>query len=160
MYKILEFSYNIYPFIKKDTFQVAIRVRWCAKRREVSFITGMYAEPDKWDNDCHKAKKGTTHKFGNRQYLASEINAIISEYKQEIDAFFKQCALLSHIPTTDELKQHVNDQLRPKEQPIEKPSTKPTDMKELFCQFLSINTKEKNWSERVREKYSRHFITY
>ena len=54
---MIEISYNIRNFIKPVTQQVAIRVRWNKKASEVTFITGVYADPAKWDIDGRKAKR-------------------------------------------------------------------------------------------------------
>lgn len=63
---MIEISYNVRPFIKPITQQVAVRVRWNRKKSETTFITGVYADPAKWDSDGLKAKKSTTHIIGGK----------------------------------------------------------------------------------------------
>lgn len=64
---MIQIKYTIRPFIKPNG-QVAVRVRWNNNTSEVTFITGMYVEHDKWDDDGHRAVKNTTHKFDKREY--------------------------------------------------------------------------------------------
>lgn len=124
--------------------------------REVTFITGCYADPQKWDDDTRKAKKNMTHKVREHRWTSSEINERISLYRQEIDIFFQQCALEDRLPSQDELKTFVNKSLRPEENsttPVERVKS----MKELFEDFKRENAREKNWSDLVLEKYQQAF---
>lgn len=153
---MIQINYTIRPFIKSGTQQVAIRVRWNSKMREVTFITGCYADPQKWDDDTRKAKKNMTHKVREHRWTSSEINERISLYRQEIDIFFHQCAIEDRLPSQEELKTFVNGNLRPEENttaPVEKIKS----MKELFEDFKRVNGREKNWNERVIEKYQQAF---
>ena len=153
---MIQINYTVRPFIKSSTQQVAIRVRWNSKRREVTFITGCYADPQKWDDDTHKAKKNMTHKVREHRCTSSEINERLSLYRQEIDIFFHQCGIEDRIPSQEELKTFVNGNLRPEEKetaPVEKIKS----MKELFSDFIAVNTREKNWNDRVLEKYQQAF---
>lgn len=153
---MIKITYNVWPYIKADSQQVAIRVRWYNKTRMVTFITGYYADPEKWDEDGHRAKKNTTHEVRGNRFLAADINDRIALYRQEIDYFFQQCCLQDRIPTVNELKKAVNDALNPtmEESPVvEKPKT----MHQLFEEFKSTCGHEKNWSKLVREKYTQSF---
>lgn len=153
---MIQINYTIRPYIKSATQQVAVRVRWNSKLREVSFITGCYADPQKWDDDTRRAKKNMTHKVRGHRFTSSEINERISLYRQEIDIFFHQCALEDRIPSQKELKAFVNGNLRPEEQetaPVEKIKS----MKELFSDFIAVNAREKNWNHLVKEKYQQAF---
>lgn len=153
---MIQINYTIRPFIKSGTQQVAVRVRWNSKMREVTFITGCYADPQKWDDDTRKAKKNMTHKVREHRWTSSEINERISLYRQEIDIFFQQCALEDRLPSQDELKTFVNKSLRPEENsttPVERVKS----MKELFEDFKRENAREKNWSDLVLEKYQQAF---
>lgn len=120
--------------------------------REVTFITGCYADPQKWDEDTRKAKKNMTHKVRNHRWTSSEINERISLYRQEIDIFFHQCALEDRLPSQEELKAFVNGNLRPDENTTASVE-KIKSMRELFDDFKQVNAREKNWNERVLEKY-------
>ena len=70
---MIKIKYSIWPYIKSNG-QVAIRVRWNSKQYEVAFITGVYADPTKWDEDGHKAIRGTKHVVRNMSFDYSEIN--------------------------------------------------------------------------------------
>lgn len=153
---MIKLNYTIRPFIKSVTQQVAIRVRWNSKTREVTFITGCYADPQKWDNDTRKAKKNTTHKVREHTWTSSEINEMISLYCQEIDIFFHQCAIEDRLPSQEELKTFVNGNLRPKENTTALVD-KIKSMRELFEDFKRLNGREKNWNEQVLEKYQQAF---
>ena len=153
---MIQISYNTRAFIKAEKQQIAIRVRWNNKTREVTFITGMYGDQEKWDNDQHKAKKGTTHIIRGRRYTAVEINERIAMYREEINAFFNQCATEDRIPSPEELKATVNAALNPKEE-MTQPVEKMKSMKELFSNYMQVNSREKNWNSLVREKYTQAF---
>ncbi|MDD5989371.1 MAG: hypothetical protein PUC38_07860, partial [Bacteroidales bacterium] len=43
---MIKISYSTRAFVKGNG-QVAIRVRWNSKKSEVTFITGVYADPNK-----------------------------------------------------------------------------------------------------------------
>jgi len=90
---MIKIKYSVRPFIKTNG-QVAIKVRWNSKQCEVSFITGVYADPGKWDEDSHKAKRGTIHTVRNMSFAASEINERIADFKDEIDSAFSKCSCI------------------------------------------------------------------
>lgn len=153
--KMIEISYNVRPFIKPITQQVAVRVRWNRKKNETTFITGVYADPAKWDTDGLKAKKGTTHIVGHRKYSSSEINERISDFKQEIDLVFESFAMKNTVPTVVELKDIVNEGLGRKEiDVVEFKPTKRKSIKELLQDFLQDGEREKNWDDDAKEKYT------
>lgn len=85
----------------------------------ISHITGVYAEPEKWDEDTQKAKKGTTHHVRKMAFTASEINERISEFRQEIETGMETFSLRNAVPTTNELKDIVNRNLGRVEQNVE-----------------------------------------
>ena len=84
---MIKIKYSIWPYIKSNG-QVAIRVRWNSKQYEVAFITGVYADPTKWDEDGHKAIRGTKHVVRNMSFDYSEINERINDFRQEIELAF------------------------------------------------------------------------
>jgi hypothetical protein len=77
----------------------------------VSFFTSVWAEPEKWDQDLLKAKRGTIHYVRDMKFTYVEINEEIAEYREEIEGVFDKCALKNVVPTTDELKTMVNSAL-------------------------------------------------
>lgn len=112
---MIQIKYNIRPFVKANG-QVAVRVRWNNNTSEVTFITGMYAERDKWDDDGHRAAKNTTHKFGKREYRSYEINDRIADFREAIEDVMSKHSLKNSIPTNLELKDAVNKILGRKEE--------------------------------------------
>ncbi len=154
---MIKIKYSVRPFIKTNG-QVAIKVRWNSKQCEVSFITGVYADPCKWDEDCHKAKRGTIHTVRNMSFAASEINERIADFKDEIDSAFSKCSLRNIIPTSDELKTMVNKALgRTKEIKEETTIVKKKTMGQMIKWFLEECGKEKNWDDQAKEKYTQAF---
>jgi len=152
---MIEISYNVRPFIKPITQQVAVRVRWNKKKSETTFITGAYADPAKWDEEGKKAKKSTTHVIGNKKYSAAEINERISDFRQEIDLVFESFARRNSVPTIEELKDLVNQGLGRKDiDVVELKPTKRKSIKELLQEFLADGAKEKNWDDDAKEKYT------
>ncbi len=154
---MIKIKYSVRPFIKTNG-QVAIKVRWNSKQCEVSFITGVYADPGKWDEDSHKAKRGTMHTVRNMSFAASEINERIADFKDEIDSAFSKCSLRNIIPTSDELKTMVNKALgRTKEIKEETTIVKKKTMGQMIKWFLDECGKEKNWDDQAKEKYTQAF---
>lgn len=71
---MIKLNYSVRPYIKGSTGQVAVKVRWNQCKSEVSFFTSVWAEPDKWDQDLLKAKRGTTHYVRDMKFTYVEIN--------------------------------------------------------------------------------------
>lgn len=142
---MISINFSIRPFIKPNG-QVAVRVRWNSQKCEVTVITGVYADPAKWDEDRHKAKRGTTHVIRERSYNYSEINERIADFRQEIETAFEKYSLHNSIPTASELKDMVNKALGRTDVcntglVIEKKKT----MREMIDWFLDERGREKNW---------------
>ena len=156
---MIRLNFSIRPYIKGSTGQVGIKVRWNQSKSEVSFFTNVWAEPDKWDSDLLKAKRGTTHYVRDMKFTYMEINEAIAEYREEIESVFDKCALKNVVPTTDELKTMVNSALGR----IDINSTAPTEtikkktFKEMIDLFLSECGREKNWDNQAKEKYTQAF---
>ena len=147
------------PYIKGSSGQVGIKVRWNQSKSEVSFFTNVWAEPDKWDYDLLKAKKGTTHYVRNMKFTYLEINEAIAEYRQEIESVFDKCALRNCVPTIDELKTMVNHALGRIDVQASSPidSIKKKSFKEMVDLFLQERGKEKNWDDQAKEKYTQAY---
>lgn len=150
---MIKLKFSIRAFIKPDTGKVAIRVRWNSKACETTFITGVYAEPEKWDDDTQKAKKGTTHHVRKMTFTASEINERISDFKQEIETSMETFSLQNKVPTTQELKDMVNRNLGRVEEIVETKVQRKRTLKQLFDEFLVTCGREKNWDDDCKEKY-------
>lgn len=155
---MIKISYSTRAFVKGNG-QVAIRVRWNSKKSEVTFITGVYADPNKWDEDLHKAKRGTTHVVRGMSFTFSDINERIADFKQEIDTAFSKCSLANTVPTNTELKDMVNKALGRSELVETTPVVvKKKSMKEMIEWFLEECGREKNWDDQAKEKYTQAFL--
>lgn len=156
---MIQIKYSIRPYIKGSTGQVGIKVRWNQSKSEVSFFTNVWAEPDKWDSDLLRAKKGTIHSVRNMKFTYLEINEAIAEYRQEIENVFDKCALKNTIPTIDELKTMVNSALGRVDSFATSPITiqKKKSFQEMMHLFLEECGKEKNWNDLAKEKYTQAF---
>ena len=156
---MIHINYSMRPYIKGSSGQVGIKVRWNQSKYEVSFFTPVWAEPDKWDYELHRAKKGTTHHVRDMKFTYLEINEAIAEYCQEISSVFDKCALRNSVPTKDELKNMVNHALGRVEQPgpyrIE--MVKKKTFNEMADLFLKECGREKNWEDLAKEKYIQAF---
>ncbi|MCM1139856.1 MAG: site-specific integrase [Muribaculum sp.] len=150
---MIQIKYKIRPFIKANG-QVAVRVRWNNNTSEVTFITGMYADRTKWDDDGHRAAKNTTHRFGNREYKSFEINDCIADFREAIEDVLTKYSLKNSIPTTTELKLAVNKSLgRVEEKSIKAKKTVKKTLKQMLDEFLKAGRLEKNWDDDCCEKY-------
>lgn len=154
---MIKICYTIRTFVKGNG-QVAIRVRWNSKQSEVTFITGVYADHNKWDEDLHKAKRGTTHVVRGMSFTFSEINERIADFRQEIKTAFNKCSLANTVPTNTELKDMVNKALGRSELVETIPVVvKKKTMKEMIEWFLEECGREKNWDNQAKEKYKQAF---
>lgn len=150
---MIQIKYTIRPFIKPNG-QVAVRVRWNNNTSEVTFITGVYAEREKWDEDGHRAIKNTTHKFGKREYRSYEINDRISDFREAIEEALAKYSLKNSIPINLELKDTVNRILGRKDEKIVKAKRKVRKtLKQMLDDFLRAGRLEKNWDDDCCEKY-------
>lgn len=158
---MIRIKFSTRTFIKPDSGKVAVRVRWNSKQYETTFITGVYAEPEKWDMDAQKAKKGTTHHVRKMTFSSSEINERISEFKQEIEDCMDSCSLRNIIPTVQELKDSVNRNLGRVEEVTEVKTERKKSLKQLYDDFIKICGREKNWDNKCMEKYNQayHHLT-
>lgn len=156
---MIQIKFSMRPYIKGSTGQVGIKVRWNQSKSEVSFFTNVWAEPDKWDADLLKAKKGTTHYVRDMKFTYLEINEAIAEYRQEIESVFDKCALKNCVPTVDELKTMVNYALGRVDAQATHPIAvqKKKTFKEMIDLFLEECGKEKNWDDQAKEKYTQAF---
>lgn len=154
---MIQQNYSVRPYVKPNG-QVAIRVRWNSKKCEVAFITGVYADPSKWDNDSHKAKRSTTHIVRGMSFVASDINERITDFRQEIDIAFQKFSMSNRVPTTTQLKDMVNTALgRTDVVKTEVVVIKKKTMKEMIDWFLEERGREKNWDDQAKEKYTQAF---
>lgn len=167
---MLVIHYTISPYIKllskgrqeangEAGGQVAIKVRWNFSQTEVSFFTEVYANVGKWSKELRRAKKSTVHTVRGKQFYSSEINRVIAEYTEEIEAAFDECMVKNSMPTAEELKRMVNESLgkaKKKEEPKTVKQHRPT-MKEMIMRFLKECGREKNWNMEAREKYLQAF---
>lgn len=156
---MINIKFSLTPYIKGNTNQVGIKVRWNQSKSEVSFFTNVWAEPDKWDTDLRRAKRGTTHIVRGNRYSYLEINETIADYKQEIESVFDECALRNTVPTPTELKQMVNTALGRVDVNETKPVAyqKKKSFKDMIDLFLEECGREKNWDDQAKEKYTQAF---
>ena len=83
-------KYNIRFFIDRKTNQVMCRVRWNHSLCQVGLVTGVLAQPEKWNQDQQSAKRNSVHIIRGKQFSASDINDRISEYRVVIIHVFCQ----------------------------------------------------------------------
>lgn len=154
---MIEIKYSTRVFLDKRDQRVMIRVRWHNKQREVGFTTGVYAQPEKWDNDLHRAKKNTTHEIRGMKFSAAQINDRIGEFKEAIEDCFSTFMLKNVVPLADEVKTAVNGSLCRDEDVTEQPIRRRMSIKELFDTFLIEVGREKNWDKLAKEKYTQAY---
>ena len=156
--QMIQIKFSIRPYIKGSSGQVGLRVRWNQSKYEVSFFTHVWADPEKWDSDLQRAKRGTIHEVRGKQFSHSDINQAIAEYREEIESVFDKCALRNVVPTAEELKKMVNEGLgrgQGSTEPIV--IDKKKSMKEMIDWFLEERGREKNWNNLAKEKYTQAF---
>lgn len=131
--------------------QIMIRVRWNSKKYEVGFSVGYTIDPLKWDITKQLVKSNTTHKIGGKLVYAREINNTIRNFLICIEEVFTEYDLHSETPTTQALKEVVNEKLGRVKDRQEEKSEK--TLKDIFDEFLVTRALEGNWSEQAKYKY-------
>lgn len=146
-----EIKYNTRVFIEENG-QVIIRVRWNQKKNEVAFSVGCYAEPKKWDCGNQRAIYNTTHKVGDKTFIARDINNRIEKFLDSIKKAFADYGVQETVPTTKELKEYINRELKRDKQPTKTIEEK--SFRDLFDEFMMKSKCEKNWDRKTEQKYN------
>lgn len=152
---MIKITYSCRTFLNNKG-QVVIRVRWNNRKCEVGFSVGCNADPEKWDSENQRARYNTTHKVGEKIYVARDINNRVTQFLECIAESFTEYGVRSQTPTTSELKELVNEKLgRIKEDPLieENEGTHEKTLREIFDDFLVICSTERNWTDSVHHKY-------
>jgi len=114
----MEAKYNVRVFINRPKVamegedpsgQVQARVRW--KNNEVGFTVGCYANTTKWNHAGQCAVKHTTHYHLGKPSTATSINYLISKTIDSIKRSFTRFSIDNIIPTSEELKNAVINEL-------------------------------------------------
>lgn len=103
-------NYTTRAYIKESGL-VMIRIRWNAKKSELSFSLGYKVEPEKWDSSKQLVRANTTFKDGNKTIYAKEINAAIRNALSIIAEVFDDFNRLSIVPDKNELKNKLSENL-------------------------------------------------
>lgn len=154
---MIDIKHSVRVFVDKRDSRVIVRVRWYNKKREVCFSSGVYAQLEKWDEDLHRAKKGTTHTFQNMKFTAAQINERIANFKEAIEVSFAEFGFKNCIPSNEEFKNSVNEKLQ-RDTPAQNQETiVKKNFKELFETFLLEVGRERNWDKLAKEKYTQAY---
>lgn len=103
-------NYTTRAYIKESGL-VMIRIRWNAKKSEISFSLGYKIEPEKWDASKQLVKANTTFKDGKKTIYAKEINAAIRNTLSIVAEAFDDFNRLSIVPDKEELKNKLSGNL-------------------------------------------------
>lgn len=83
---------------------VPIRMRVVYMGDRIEFTTGYRIDVSKWDNEKQKVKNGCTNKL---KQSASEINADLLKYENEIHEIFKEFEVANIVPSKEQIKKNV-----------------------------------------------------
>lgn len=103
-------NYTTRAYVKESGL-VMIRIRWNAKKSEISFSLGYKVEPEKWDSSKQLVKANTTFKDGKKTIYAKEINAAIRNALSIVAEVFDDFNRLSIVPDKNELKNKLSENL-------------------------------------------------
>ncbi len=155
---MITIKYWVRAFIDNHDNRVLIRVRWNNKQFEVNFVTGVYAQQEKWDSDQQKAKKSTTHIVRSMKFSAAVINETVAKFRESIDGCFNLFSLKNQIPSPSQLKDIVNADLGRDELVSSTEKVKPKTLRELFDEFLVTCGRQRNWDAIAKEKYEQAYM--
>ena len=151
-----KYHFSLKPYgKKKDYFLIRIRVAYPGNR--VDFSTGCNVlTEDAWDPNLQVVKKGYISVKGAK---ASEQNKELEKIVKILDDCFKYFEVNNRIPTQQELKERVDDQLigkyrsEIKEEVVEE-IVKPKTFWEVFDEFEEENGVKNAWTKATYEKFA------
>lgn len=145
-------NYTTRVFIK-DSGLVMIRIRWNAKKSEVSFSLGYKIDPEKWDGSKQLVKANTTFKDGKKTIYAKEINAAIRNTLSIVAEAFDDFNRQSIVPNKDELKEKLSESLNYSHKKSSSDDIKDCLFDESFNYFITERPQEGNFSNNSKYKY-------
>lgn len=141
-----DIKYNTSVFIDPKTKHIKIRVRW--NKNETTFSLAYRADPSKWDSKEQRPIPGTIHKIADQNCTARIITNGIEESLDQIKIVFKKCEIESVVPSKDMLKLMIRGEQPKKEDVVVKKT-----LAELYEEFLTTVSDERNWTNSVHFKY-------
>lgn len=147
-------NYTTRAYIKESGL-VMIRIRWNAKKSEISFSLGYKVEPEKWDSSKQLVKANTTFKDGKKTIYAKEINAAIRNALSIIVEVFDDFNRLSIVPDKNELKNKLSENLNYYSCKGSSSDEKNNDslFEDAFAFFMMERPKEGSFGSTTPHKY-------
>lgn len=147
-------NYTTRAYIKESGL-VMIRIRWNAKKSEISFSLGYKIEQEKWDSSKQLVKANTTFKDGKKTIYAKEINASIRNALSIIAEIFDDFNRLSIVPDKDELKNKLSENLNYYSCKGSSSDDKNSDclFEDAFAFFMMERPKEGSFGSTTPHKY-------
>ena len=147
-------NYTTRAYIKESGL-VMIRIRWNAKKSEISFSLGYKVEPEKWDSSKQLVKANTTFKDGKKTIYAKEINAAIRNALSIVAEVFDDFNRLSIVPDKNELKNKLSENLNYYSCKCSSSDEKNNDclFEDAFAFFLMERPKEGSFGSTTPHKY-------
>ena len=147
-------NYTTRTYIKESGL-VMIRIRWNAKKSEISFSLGYKIEPEKWDASKQLVKANTTFKDGKKTIYAKEINAAIRNTLSIVAEAFDDFNRLSIVPDKEELKNKLSENLNYYSSKGSSSYDKNNDclFEDAFTFFMMERPKEGSFGSTTPHKY-------
>ena len=147
-------NYTTRAYIKESGL-VMIRIRWNAKKSEISFSLGYKVEPEKWGSSKQLVKANTTFKDGKKTIYAKEINAAIRNALSIIVEVFDDFNRLSIVPDKNELKNKLSENLNYYSCKGSSSDEKNNDclFEDAFAFFMMERPKEGSFGSTTPHKY-------
>lgn len=131
---------------------VPIRMRVVYMGDRIEFTTGYRIDVSKWDNEKQKVKNGCTNKL---KQSASEINADLLKYENEIHEIFKEFEVANIVPSKEQIKKTFNDRVTKK---VNIDSAIPVKSEPSVWEIHDMFTKECGklniWTKATYQKHS------
>lgn len=147
-------NYTTRAYIKESGL-VMIRIRWNAKKSEISFSLGYKVEPEKWGSSKQLVKANTTFKDGKKTIYAKEINTAIRNALSIIVEVFDDFNRLSIVPDKNELKNKLSENLNYYSCKGSSSDEKNNDclFEDAFAFFMMERPKEGSFGSTTPHKY-------
>ena len=133
---------------------VPIKIRIIFKGERLDLNSGLRINLSKWDEKKQRVKNGHFNKLNQS---STEINSTLSDYESKIQDFFKMKEVEDKVPTSDELKDYYNTEIRK----ISK-SIISEDLFTVFDIFVNKTGIQNSWTESTYQKHTtikNHLLT-
>lgn len=152
-------NFNTRVFLHQKTSAIQVRVRWNHKKNQVVFSTGLFADPEKWNQEKQGPKGKATHVINGHTTTAVEITNTIRDSLTAVESVFDEFSLKGISPSPIQFKNTLDTLLGKAVANEENEITKKerTSLEAAFKEFMKVRPTEVLWAENSHHKYNQMY---